>query len=524
MGATWNDTGSRFESIRVLEVDPNSPDVLLMGRRGYPSTFQRSEDRGVTWQDAAEGLPSTCVTFVAFDPKRVGTVWALSEGVYVSRDGGRTWTKTGDNETLVSLYPDSRSAKSLYALDAFGTPLMSKDSGATWKPTGPFAESHRFRLLAPDPVNSRVLYGFTDSGYLYRSADSGKSWRIRGSLYLWDPRQILINPVNTKRLFCISLDELHFSQNGGKTWSRVYRRPGGIRRIEASPAGGSTLFALAWGLLWSEDQGASWRYTGLQDKVVGDLLFLDPEGTNVLAGTSEGPYLSQDGGKTWEFSGRGMRAGTDVIRFSVVSGSPSRILASSSDGIFESTDGGQSWQENAMEGVPESVSRNVTALAVDPFDPDLIVAALDFAGIYRSTDGGASWAQTYFQTTERIFSLVADPFQQGQFFAVGPALYRSTNGGVSWFPVNRTPGRIACLTSDPDIPGRFYAGISDDDPKPEDLGSVVLTTDSCLSWAGLGEAFPLATPSSLTLSSGDRVLYATVHSPYWESVYVLQDP
>ena len=64
------------------------------------------------------------------------------------------------------------------------------------------------------------------------------------------------------------------------------------------------------------------------------------------------------------------------------------IFVGTFDGIYKSADGGKSWSEQS-EGLE---NRDVTALAIDPDDPQIVYCGTWGKGVYRSDDGGATWA------------------------------------------------------------------------------------------------------------------------------------
>jgi len=43
---------------------------------------------------------------------------------------------------------------------------------------------------------------------------------------------------------------------------------------------------------------------------------------------------------------------------------------------------------------------NITALAVDPFDPDTLYAGTASRGVFKSTNAGAEWSQTTLENTK----------------------------------------------------------------------------------------------------------------------------
>src|SRR5205807_1549514 len=51
-------------------------------------------------------------------------------------------------------------------------------------------------------------------------------------------------------------------------------------------------------------------------------------------------------------------------------------------------------EHNAAPGTrTDPVSGRITAIAVDPFDPNIVYAGAAQGGVYRSLNGGASWVQ-----------------------------------------------------------------------------------------------------------------------------------
>ena len=110
-------------------------------------------------------------------------------------------------------------------------------------------------------------------------------------------------------------------------------------------------------------------------------------------------------------------------------------------GIFKSADRGNTWTQLTATTTSRQF-RFVYRLAIDPKDPDIVVAATN-TGIYRSEDGGTTWAESYNSGTANgirgeITVLVQDlKAQPGNFnvmlaTANGDAILRSVDAGRTW--------------------------------------------------------------------------------------------
>jgi photosystem II stability/assembly factor-like uncharacterized protein len=86
---TWHDLPLKSGGALTLDAQPNDENTLVaIARNG----LYISRDAGITWEQAASGLPSTPVQSFA----ATGTVFAASMrtgGLYVSSDSGRTWAR-----------------------------------------------------------------------------------------------------------------------------------------------------------------------------------------------------------------------------------------------------------------------------------------------------------------------------------------------------------------------------------------------------------------------------------------------
>ena len=118
----------------------------------------------------------------------------------------------------------------------------------------------------------------------------------------------------------------------------------------------------------------------------------DPENREIVyAGTTEGLYKTENGGKTFS-----RMTGADVIVNDVYvdPGNRNRVLlATDRGGVLVSQDAGVTFTAS-NQGISE---RKVAALLVDRTNPDDLYAGVvndkNFGGVFRSTDGGAHWEQ-----------------------------------------------------------------------------------------------------------------------------------
>ena len=101
-----------------------------------------------------------------------------------------------------------------------------------------------------------------------------------------------------------------------------------------------------------------------------------------------GNYLSEDGGRTWVNASTGY-SGASVDFLFVDPSNAQNLLCGAASGLFESTDRGQTWEGLAYQ---PARATNITALAVDPSDPDHIISRpWDIVALPVSYDGGTTW-------------------------------------------------------------------------------------------------------------------------------------
>ncbi|MDX6405453.1 MAG: hypothetical protein QOH70_2908 [Blastocatellia bacterium] len=127
------------------------------------------------------------------------------------------------------------------------------------------------------------------------------------------------------------------------------------------------------------------------------------------------------------------------------------------NGIYKSTDAGKTWTNIGLKD-----TRYITAILVDPLDPNIVIAsARDYwaagsdRGIYKTIDGGKTWKKVFFKDDKtsvvemvaspddaRIiyaatYNLVIDPNQR-RALGTDSQIFKSTDEGSTWQQLSAT--------------------------------------------------------------------------------------
>lgn len=183
--------------------------------------------------------------------------------------------------------------------------------------------------------------------------------------------------------------------------------------------------------------------------------------------------------------------GTTVTSIAADATGQTLYVGTSGSGLYKSTDAGEHW-----EIVGDAQAANVTALAVDPLDPQAVVAGTADSFVYTTTDGGASWIAH--QTIAIPLSLQTADHGRLIYLDVRYAALRSTDGGGHWDEnPNVLQKNILSLVQ---INGRTFAGT--------DLG--VYYTDDWVTWTGPA-AFPIARVPAIAGVPGTSTVLAAAN-------------
>ena len=171
-GETWTEadpTGLPHLDVHGFAADPVRPERLYAAIAGQG--LFRSTDGGESFGLVSEEVGGA-VFGLAVTPS--GSILAAdaSRGVFVSEDGGKTWTQTLDNPAL-GIAVNPRDSKVVLAAGPLGV-FRSTSGGKSWDLVLPFAEGAG--PLAWSPSEPRVAYAIGFDKSLYRSDDLGATW------------------------------------------------------------------------------------------------------------------------------------------------------------------------------------------------------------------------------------------------------------------------------------------------------------------------------------------------------------
>jgi BNR/Asp-box repeat len=231
----------------------------------------------------------------------------------------------------------------------------------------------------------------------------------------------------------------------------VHFQPGNAQRI---------LVGATFGLLISDDDGATWRWTCEQNIGYGgifDPIYEISAAGTLYATTFDGLSISRDSGCTWKYASTGgleglwssdvhINASDGAVWVTTSSGgSPNNVFVSHDDGHTFAAKGllhDQAWWKSVRSAPSDPNRVYVTGYQVTNGQTDDGGQEQPTPLFYRSDNGGTSWTDMHFsfEGESQFFLLGVSPKNPDLVFgrvngALKDTLLRSDNGGVSWTPV-----------------------------------------------------------------------------------------
>ena len=265
-GATWKLMGlEKTGRIPRTIVHPSNPDIVYVCALGHSYGDQpergvyRTTDGGLTWTRTLFVDEKTGCSDLAIDPSNPRTLFAgmwqfeihtwgrrsggPGSGLFVSRDGGASWTRLVGNGLpaspvgKVAVAIARSNPQRVYAAIETGDGIpwegqptgtgqlwRSEDGGARWalinRDRNVMGRAHYYSRFAVSPGDEDELYFLTAS--YSKSIDGGATLQVQGGGRApgGDHHDIWIDPGNPDRMIVAHDQGLSISENRGRTWFR----------------------------------------------------------------------------------------------------------------------------------------------------------------------------------------------------------------------------------------------------------------------------------------------------------------
>jgi len=340
--------------IAALEAVESDPSIVYAG--AATGGVWKSTNGGLTWSPIFEDQKVAAIGAVAIFQNIPDIVWvgtgegntrnsaSVGNGVYRSRDGGKTWNHLGLDATerihRILLHPTDPDVAYVAALgQEWGENedrgvFKTIDGGKTWDKVLFVDARTGCGDLAMDPSNPEKLFAtmwqFRRWPYFFRSGgpgsglhvthDGGKSWKKlqeedglpKGELGRIGIAFCRHHPEFVYALVEARKSALIRSQDGGETWqvvneeANVVPRPFYFADVRVDPKWPQRIYSLDYGVRVSEDGGKSFQSLAGAQMLHGDYhaMWIDPnDPDHIYSGDDGGVGESRDRGRSFRFSG-----------------------------------------------------------------------------------------------------------------------------------------------------------------------------------------------------------------------------
>ena len=335
--------GGRVDDFAVVESDPK-----VMWVATASAGVWKTENYGITWIPQFQNEAVSSVGSIAVAASDPSVVWVGSgepanrqssswgNGVYVSRDGGTTWSHKGLADThhigRVLVHPTDPDTVYVAALGHLWGPneergvFRTRDGGETWDKVLYHDDNTGAVELAMDPESPdtvyaalyqrrRRAYGFAGGGPgsgIHRTSDGGDTWmKLAGGLPAGDTGRIGLDVYRGDPRIVYAIVEnkeggVFRSEDKGLTWERMSDtnpRPMYYSQIRIDPSNDQRIWVLDTQMYYSQDGGRTFATDWVQGiHVDHHALWIDPADSNhMVLGGDGGIHISWDRGRAWDF-------------------------------------------------------------------------------------------------------------------------------------------------------------------------------------------------------------------------------
>ncbi len=240
-----------------------------------------SSDDGISWQTvpAPYAVGDQPQDVDIFDGQNA-IIATYKSGLYITHDGGLTWTATG-LITSLNAAKFLGTSKDIIAAAPFGRLLISHDAGITWNQisssgsTGQNDVQVRRSDLSIYASETGGNSGGGNFGYINSTTDGGTTWNQSAGRFNTDAHSFAIDPCNDSLVYVINeatfnpgpdgFGHIFYSHNSTKTFTNVNAMDIKYYCGSIVCATGGTLYLQTQtgdGILRSTDRGVTWKSIG----------------------------------------------------------------------------------------------------------------------------------------------------------------------------------------------------------------------------------------------------------------------